>query len=98
MAARVVVVGSYNQDHVWRIDRAPQAGETRRGPDFTTGPGGKGFNQAVACVRQGASTVFIGAHGDDALGTVAEDTARDEGLEGHWQVDPDHATGSACIV
>ncbi|HEX7338759.1 MAG TPA: ribokinase [Rhodanobacteraceae bacterium] len=98
MAAQVVVVGSFNQDHVWRIDRAPAPGETRRGHDFATGPGGKGFNQAVACARQGVATSFIGAHGDDALGRAAAELARAEGIDGHWQVTPDHATGTACIV
>lgn len=98
MSPQVVVVGSYNQDHVWRIDRFPQAGETRRGSGFQTGPGGKGFNQAVACVRQGATTLFVGARGDDALGETAERTARGEGLECHWQVRDDLPTGSACIV
>lgn len=98
MSAQVVVVGSYNQDHVWRIDHAPAAGETRRGHGFATGPGGKGFNQAVACARQGVATAFLGAHGDDELGRLAERIARDKGLHGHWQVDTAHATGSACII
>src|SRR5690625_1536615 len=98
MSAQVIVVGSFNQDHVWHIDRGPAAGETRRGHDFATGPGGKGFNQAVACVRQDVATVFIGAHGDDALGREAERIAAGEGLDGHWQIDTGHATGSACII
>jgi ribokinase len=98
MHAQVVVVGSYNQDHVWRTDRFPQPGETRRGAGFQTGPGGKGFNQAVACARQGANTVFIGARGNDALGETAERTARAEGLACRWQVRDDLPTGSACIV
>jgi ribokinase len=98
MNPQVVVVGSYNQDHVWRIDRFPQPGETRRGSGFQTGPGGKGFNQAVACARQGAATLFIGARGDDALGETAERTARGEGLDCRWQVRDDLPTGSACIV
>ncbi|HEX7342048.1 MAG TPA: ribokinase [Rhodanobacteraceae bacterium] len=98
MSAQVVVVGSFNQDHVWRIDHAPAAGETRRGHDFASGPGGKGFNQAVACARQGVATAFIGAHGDDALGREAERLARAEGIDGHWLTDAQHATGTACIV
>lgn len=98
MPAQVVVVGSYNQDHVWHIDHAPQAGETRRGHGFATGPGGKGFNQAVACARQDVATAFVGAHGDEALGRQAERIAADKGLDGHWQVDDEHATGSACII
>ncbi|MBS0571598.1 MAG: ribokinase [Proteobacteria bacterium] len=96
--AQVVVVGSYNQDHAWRVDRFPQAGETRRGGNFTTGPGGKGFNQAVACARQGARTAFIAACGDDALGAGARALAAREGIEGRWQVTAAHATGTAMIL
>ena len=43
----LIVVGSYNQDLVWRTPRFPKAGETRTGL-FSQGPGGKGFNQAMA--------------------------------------------------
>ena len=62
--ARVVVVGSYVQDHAWVVDQFPAPGETRRALGFSSGPGGKGFNQAVACRRQGVATAFLGALGD----------------------------------
>lgn len=96
--ARVVVVGSYNQDHAWRLDRFPQPGETRRGEGFATGPGGKGFNQAVACARQGVRTAFIAACGDDALGAGAQSLAAREGIDGRWQIQSQHATGTAAIL
>lgn len=98
MQARVIVVGSYNQDHVWHLPRMVRAGETLRGHGFATGAGGKGFNQAVACVRQGVATAFIGARGDDALGEKAACLAEQECLQGLWLVDPAHPTGSACIL
>jgi len=94
----VLVVGSYNQDHVWRIDRFPQPGETRRGLGFSTGPGGKGFNQAVASARQQAPTAFIGALGEDALARIARELAAAEGLDARWQVCTDTSTGSCGIV
>lgn len=98
MAADVIVVGSYNQDHVWRIDRFPQPGETRRGSGFQTGPGGKGFNQAVACHRQGAATLFIGALGRDALGEGAQRIADDYGLPCRWQWRDDAPTAATCVI
>lgn len=94
----VIVAGSYNHDHVWRVDRCPAAGETRRGGDFATGPGGKGFNQAVACARQGAATAFIGAIGDDDLGAIARRIATDAGIDGRWLVRRDAPTGTAAIL
>jgi ribokinase len=98
MRADVVVVGSYNQDYVWRVDRAPEAGETLRGHDFHSAIGGKGFNQAVACARQGAATRFVGAIGRDAGGEAAQRTAAAEGIDACWLVRDDAATGSACIL
>ncbi len=68
--ARVVVVGSFNVDHVWRCDALPHPGETRVGT-YMTGPGGKGFNQAVAAARAGASTTFVCALGEDAGAQLA---------------------------
>lgn len=77
---RVVVVGSFNVDHVWRAPRLPHPGETLAG-EYSTGPGGKGFNQAVAARRAGADTVFLCAIGADAGGALARALADDEGID-----------------
>lgn len=94
----LVVVGSYVQDHAWLTDRFPVTGETRRANGFSTGPGGKGFNQAIAAHRQGARTVFVGAIGDDHLGRVAQAFAREQGLPCRWQVAAGAATAASSIV
>ena len=96
-APRVVVIGSYVQDHCWTTDRFPAIGETRVG-HFSTGPGGKGFNQAVACHRQGVTTRFVGALGADPLADTARRFAAAEGLDCHWQSVPDRATATSSIV
>ena len=95
--ARVVVVGSFNQDHVWRSERFPQPGETRLGL-FSCGPGGKGFNQAVAAARLGAETFFLGALGSDAIGDGAAALAESEHIQARWQRCDSEATGTAAIL
>ena len=75
----VVVAGSFNVDHVWRCDTLPAGGATIAGR-YSTGPGGKGFNQAVAAGRAGASTTFVCALGDDAGGALARQLAGADGL------------------
>jgi ribokinase len=95
---RVVVVGSYVQDHAWVVDRFPAPGETRRALGFSSGPGGKGFNQAVACARQGVATAFLGALGDDALGATARRFAGDEGLDARWQLVDVPTAASSILV
>ncbi len=95
---QVLVVGSYVQDHAWFTERFPEIGETRLASRFNTGPGGKGFNQAVACARQGVATLFVGSLGNDHLGAIAQQFARDERLECRWQAHEDVATAASSII
>ncbi|GAB3058921.1 ribokinase [Stenotrophomonas tumulicola] len=77
--SNVVVVGSFNVDHVWRCEVLPAPGATIAGR-YSTGPGGKGFNQAVAARRAGADTTFVCALGDDAGGAMARGLAAQDGF------------------
>src|SRR2546427_4702635 len=79
MSSSVVVVGSFNVDHVWRCESLPAPGATIAGR-YSTGPGGKGFNQAVAACRAGAETHFECALGDDAGGATARELAAQDGF------------------
>jgi len=94
-AAHVIVVGSFNVDHVWRCDALPAAGATIAGR-YASGPGGKGFNQAIAAVRAGAGTTFVCALGDDAGGALARGLATADGLDLRAQ-SSDEPTGTAGI-
>ena len=76
----VVVIGSFNVDHVWSCDALPRAGETLTGA-YRSGPGGKGFNQAVAAARAGAATSFACALGDDAGAQLARILAVADGID-----------------
>jgi len=93
--SRVVVVGSFNVDHVWRCDTLPVAGATIAGR-YASGAGGKGFNQAIAAVRAGAATTFVCALGDDAGGRLARDLASVDGLDLRAQAS-EEPTGTAGI-
>ena len=67
----ITVVGSINLDLIATVDRLPDAGETVRSGGFTTAPGGKGANQALAAARAGGKVRMIGAVGKDAFATEA---------------------------
>lgn len=91
----VVVIGSFNIDHVWSLPELPRPGETRSGT-YRTGPGGKGFNQATAAARAGAATTFICALGSDAGGTLARSLATGDGIDLRAET-VDAPTGTAGI-
>ncbi|MCU0755487.1 MAG: PfkB family carbohydrate kinase [Xanthomonadales bacterium] len=93
----VLVVGSYVQDHAWLTDRFPAVGETRIG-HYRTGPGGKGFNQAVAAHRYGVPTRFIGAVGRDAAAATAHRFAAELGLDAHFIAQELPTAASSIVV
>jgi len=96
---RVAVVGSINMDLVVRAERLPQPGETIRGSDFQTVPGGKGANQAVAAARLGAETRMVGRVGADDFGRRLRKSLADNGVDAaHVTTDREHPTGIALIV
>lgn len=64
----IVIVGSISMDMVACTPRIPAVGETVIGTSFSTTPGGKGANQAVAAARLGYPTQMVGGVGDDAYG------------------------------
>jgi ribokinase len=77
----IVVVGSINMDLVARTPRIPLAGQTLIGSGFTTTPGGKGANQAVAVARLGYPVHMIGAVGDDVFGQALLDNLAAAGVQ-----------------
>jgi ribokinase len=96
---RILVVGSVNMDLVLQAERAPDAGETLFGSQYSTVPGGKGANQAVACARLGAEVSFVGRVGDDANGARLRQALAAEGIETDLlRTDPDSQSGLAAIV
>ena len=98
MAARIVVVGSFNTDLVSYVQRMPRPGETVHGDTFMTGAGGKGSNQAVAAARLGAEVTFIGRLGKDVFANLAYELWDAEGINSDYVVqDEESATGVAPI-
>jgi ribokinase len=64
----VCIFGSLNMDLVVTAPRLPSPGETLKGSQFETIPGGKGANQAVAVARLGSQSYLFGRVGEDGFG------------------------------
>lgn len=77
----IVVVGSINMDLVARTPTIPRPGQTLIGTDFTTTPGGKGANQAVAVARLGYPVAMVGAVGEDVFATALLNNLKSAGVQ-----------------
>ncbi|MCD6394889.1 MAG: ribokinase [Planctomycetes bacterium] len=98
MGKKIVVVGSSNTDMIIKIDRIPRPGETVIGGRFSTAPGGKGANQAVAAARAGGDVAFIARVGNDMFGSEAlKGFAADEINIDHVTKDTTAPSGVASI-
>ena len=73
MGKKIVVVGSSNTDMIIKVPWIPKPGETILGGRFSTAPGGKGANQAVAAARAGGDVTFLARIGDDMFGQKAKE-------------------------
>lgn len=95
----VVVVGSLNMDLVMRTPRVPVCGETLHGHEFSTLPGGKGANQAVACARLGSRVAMVGQVGTDGFGDTLRAGLMADGIDvSHVKQTCSVGTGVAMIL
>lgn len=78
---KVTTFGSFMMDLVAYTDRRPGTGETLKGNSFQMALGGKGFNQAIAVSRAGASSAMLGSLGNDAFGDDFLKALREEGVD-----------------
>jgi ribokinase len=96
---KVTIVGSFNMDLSVRTTRMPVPGETLLGGPFTTGPGGKGANQAVAAARLGAEVSMLVKLGQDVFGNQAAENLVREGINPDTILRTDQThTGVAFII
>lgn len=96
---RIVVFGSYITDLTARTNGFPKAGQTVLGESFQMGPGGKGFNQAVAAHRAGAEVTIVTKVGADAFAEVAKNAMRSFGMsDAYVLTSSEHPTGTALIA
>ncbi|WP_211655167.1 ribokinase [Planococcus alpniumensis] len=94
----ITVVGSINMDLVVGTERFPKQGETVLGNLYTTVPGGKGANQAVAAARLGDQVHIVGAVGSDAFGTQLLSGLETEQIDTRGVKKTDGASGIANIL
>lgn len=96
--SKIVIVGSINADLVFVTDKRPESGSTVMGKKFSTIPGGKGANQAVAASRLGGHVSMIGLVGKDIFGDKMIDNLRNNDVSTIAVEQIDSDTGTAGII
>lgn len=94
----ITVIGSINMDLVVQMDVFPTQGETVLGNLFTTIPGGKGANQAVAAARLGSKVQMVGAVGTDGFGEELRTNLNKETIDTSLVINSNVSTGIANIL
>jgi ribokinase len=94
----ITVFGSINLDLIGTVERLPRPGETVPGKGFSTAPGGKGANQALAARRAGAVVRMAGAVGTDEFSTLALALLKDGGVDLSRVRTAEGPTGVALIL
>jgi len=95
----ITIIGSANVDHIMQVPCLPQIGESVLGGSYQQVFGGKGANTAVAAVRAGGTTAFVGCVGDDPFGIAMKAALSEEALEvSGVQIVPDTTSGTGLVM
>ncbi len=99
MGKKVTVFGSFVVDLMSRTPHLPKPGETVKGSLFLMGPGGKGFNQGVACHKSGGDVTMITKLGRDMFADIALSKMDELGMDkGGILYSDDTGSGTALIL
>lgn len=96
--AKISVIGLGGNSCFLEVDHFHKKGETVAAQGIHEEFGGKGFNQAVACVKMGAKVSFLCAVGKDAGAGKGSETAEKYGVDGYYVKNRDRATTIAFIL
>ena len=95
---RILCMGSINMDLNMFMERMPAPAETVATDNFTTCPGGKSGNQAVAAARLGGEVSFFGKLGDDMFSKELLAAMQKDGVDTtHILIEPGATAGVAMI-
>ena len=95
---KIAVVGGFGVAETMVVASVPEAGETVSGGLFSSGPGGKGSNQAVQISRLGTPSLLVTAVGNDAYAQVGRDLWATEGVDESAVVTVDAPTMIGFII
>lgn len=79
--ANITVIGLSGQSIFMEVNAFHKKGETIKANNICIEPGGKGYNQAVACARLGNDVSFISCVGNDSYGKYCVEYLKKEHIK-----------------
>ena len=92
---KILVFGSLNIDHTYRMDHIVQPKETAFADSYQQAAGGKGLNQAIALAKSGVEVQLAGSIGPD--GEMLLEVLREYGVDTALLKKSEQPTGHAII-
>lgn len=96
--AKIAVIGLSGQSIFMKVNNLPTPSTTIHSTNLYIEPGGKGYNQAVACKKLGAEVSYFSKVGCDEYGNICEKYLNDLGIKTIFEKDKIHNTALATIL
>ena len=96
--AKIAVIGLSGQSIFMKVNNLPTPSTTIHSTNLYIEPGGKGYNQAVACKKLGAEVSYFSKVGCDEYGNICEKYLKDLGIKTIFEKDKIHNTALATIL
>lgn len=85
--AKIAVIGLSGQSIFMKVNNLPTPSTTIHSTNLYIEPGGKGYNQAVACKKLGAEVSYFSKVGCDEYGNICENYLKDLGIKTIFEKD-----------
>lgn len=96
--AKIAVIGLSGQSIFMKVNNLPTPSTTIHSTNLYIEPGGKGYNQAVACKKLGAEVSYFSKVGCDEYGNICENYLKDLGIKTIFEKDKIINTALATIL
>ena len=96
--AKIAVIGLSGKSIFMKVNNLPTPSTTIHSTNLYIEPGGKGYNQAVACKKLGAEVSYFSKVGCDEYGNICEKYLKDLGIKTIFEKDKILNTALATIL
>ena len=83
---KLAIIGLTGQSIFMTIDEFHKDGETKQAHQLYIEPGGKGYNQAIACNKLNNDVYFLTAVGNDEYGKECKKVMDDLGINTYYSI------------